>query len=535
MRNRYIACTLLLAGLSATLGSPVSAQGEHHGAAAGETGDLGELVFQNSGSPAAQPHFLRGVLLLHSFQYREAAEAFRRAQQADPGFAMAYWGEAMTYNRNFGREQDRAAAAGVLARLGGNAEEQLSRAPTAREKAYLAAVIALYGDGPKAGRDAAYASAMEQLAAAYPEDLEASAFHALALLGLHRRDLGLGMRAATIAERVFAANPRHPGAAHYLIHAYDTPMHAARGLRAATAYARLAPGAAHALHMPAHIFFRLGMWEESIEANVRSLAAERRGGRIGTHAMHWLVHAYLQQGRRDEAAAILRTLEADLVRSRLPQVRYAKAQICAVWVIETGSDRDAPCDGDIDRTGIVAVETFLEYELARGLVAARRSDLPAARGALQRMRDMIAQGRTVVSAEATPSPIDRVTEQSLQLGTLMSLQLEAALLSAEGRQEDALRRGAEAVEMEAALPFRTEPPAVPKPSRELLGELLLAVGRGDEARQQYETALERTPARIHSLVGLLQALERTGHPARAAVVREQVRRQWRRGDLPGGR
>jgi tetratricopeptide (TPR) repeat protein len=533
MRNRQLARVVRVAGLAALVCAPLAAQSDHHGAVADQNGDLGDLTFPNSGSRAAQPQFIRGVLLLHSFQYAQAAEAFRRAQQADPGFAMAYWGEAMAYNQTGWGEQDCASANGALSRLGPTPEAQLARAPTAREKAYLAAVQTLCGDGSTQDRVAAYARAMEHVATAYAEDIEARAFYASALLALPGRDEATRIRAAAIAEEVYAANPRHPGAAHYMLHAYDDPVHAPLGLRAAAAYAKLAPGSAHALHMPAHIFFRLGKWDASIDANVRSLAAERRVGRVGTHAMHWLVYAYLQQGRRDEAAALLRTLEEEMRKPQVGRtVRYAKAQICAVWVIETGSDRDAPCDGDIDRSGIVSILTFVEYDLARGLAALRRNDLAGASAASRRIRDMLTHGRSLVSPNAAASRIDQVTEKDIALGSLMSLELEAALLFAEGRQEEALRRAAEAVAMEDAATFRVEPPSVPKPPRELLAELLMAAGRVDEARQRYEAALERNPGRAHTLVGLLRALERTGDATRAADIRERLRQQWRTGEWP---
>ena len=523
--------------ITGVLGTRVAAQGEHQGMPTGELGDLGELTFANSGARVAQPHFLRGVLLLHNFQHALAAESFRLAQQADPAFALAYWGEAMTYTRNFGREQDRAAALRVLAKLGATHDEQMAKAPTPREKAYLSAVLALYGDAPKQERDASYTKAMEQLATTYPDDLEARAFHALALISLYgRTNPAATMKAAAIAEDIFAINPRHPGAAHYLIHAYDDPVHAPLGTRAALAYSKLAPGSAHALHMPAHIFFRLGMWDESIAANVRSLSAERRSGRVGTHAMHWLVHAYLQQGRREEAAALLPALEEAIKRPELsPAMRYAKAQICGAWIVETGSDRDSPCDVDIDRTGLVAIDYFVEYEMARGLVRARRGDLPAARMSLQRIADMIASGKTLVSTESAAARAEQVTEQSLQMSALMSMQLEAAIMFAEGRRSEAIQQATEAVAKADAMPFRAEPPSLPKPPRELLGELLLSAGRYEDARRQFEAALERTPGRMHTLVGLIEALEKTGKADRAAVIRGELRRLWRGGELPASK
>jgi tetratricopeptide (TPR) repeat protein len=220
-------------------------------AAVAQHADLGRLEFTNSGAPEAQEAFTRGVLLLHSFEYADAAEAFRKAQQLDPGFAMAYWGEAMTYNHSLWGEQDREAAWQVLKRLGQTQEARLAVAPTEREKKYLTAVEILYGEGTKLERDIAYAEAMRRLSERYPADDEAKAFYAVALLGTAHdgRDHTIYMRAAAQAEEVFRANPRHPGAVHYLIHSYDDPVHAPLGLRAARAYSDIAPAASHAQHM----------------------------------------------------------------------------------------------------------------------------------------------------------------------------------------------------------------------------------------------------------------------------------------------
>jgi tetratricopeptide (TPR) repeat protein len=491
-----------------------SAFAQHHEAhAAGEIRDLGHLVFESSGAPAAQPHLIRGLLLLHSFEYGQAAEAFRDAQEADPSFAMAYWGEAMTYNHTIWGEQDLAAARAVLARLGKSDEERLAKAPTAREKAYLHAIHALYGTGTKKERDAAYEAAMGKLAAAYPNDLDARAFHALSLLGLNGidRDTANYMRAASVAEEVYELNPRHPGALHYLIHAYDDPLHAPLGLRAARKYGKVAPAASHALHMPSHIFFALGMWDASIEANVASLESARRGGAIGSHPMHWLVYAYLQQGRRDDAAGLLKMLAGDLEkRSSSAPARVAQAQICATWIVETGNDEEVPCKGDIDRKGIKSIDAFTGYELARGLLFVRRNDLPAARNALKRLESLREEGRALVGAADAASRMDQVTESEIAFANVMIGELRAAILFAEGKREEALKTAAEAAAAEDRLTFEYGPPRAPKPPAELYADLLAKAGRAAEARVQYERTLQRTPGRALALAPLRTAAERVG-------------------------
>ena len=307
--------------------------------------ELGSIEFATSGSPAAQQRFLKGALLLHSFEYPDAADEFREAQRVEPGFAMAYWGEAMTYNHPLWMEQDRDAARKALERLAPTKEARRAKAPTERERMYLDAVEALYGDGEKEARDREYAAAMRRLHERFPDDLDAASLYALALLGTceRKRDTAVYMQAAAVAEEVFAKNPRHPGAAHYLIHCYDDPVHAPLGMRAARVYSKIAPAAVHALHMPSHIFFAMGMWEEAVASNEQSWAAsveraKRKGLSASDHSFHalsWLEYAYLQLGRRSDAR---RTLSSWKPTRRTAAARRPRASTrCA----PSGSSRPA--------------------------------------------------------------------------------------------------------------------------------------------------------------------------------------------------
>ena len=253
---------------------------------------LGTIHFPTSAGPAAQREFETGVLWMHSFEYDHAAAAFRRAQALEPGFAMAYWGEAMSYTHPVWNEQDLTLARATLERLGPTPAVRRARTPTAREQGWLQAVEILYGDGAKPRRDTLYARAMERLAEANPEDDEAKAFLSLALLGLNQgvRDVPTYIRAGAIAEEVFRRNPDHPGGAHYMIHAFDDPTHAPLGLRAARAYSTIAPGAAHAQHMTTHIFIALGMWDDLVAQN----EVAGRAGRLSLLALHHLARLRLR-------------------------------------------------------------------------------------------------------------------------------------------------------------------------------------------------------------------------------------------------
>src|SRR5579872_4148487 len=274
---------------------------------------LGSIRFPTSGAANAQPKFIEGVKDLHSFEFDEAAEAFHEAQRMDPDFAMAYWGEAMSYNHPLWAQLDLPAARKALERLAPTLDGRLAKARTEKEKAFLGAVNQLfYAPGDKLARDNAYSEAMARMYERWPNDDEIDVFYALSLLGTVRPgDKGFRRQAlaASICMKVFQENPDHPGAAHFIIHAFDDPDHAILALPAARAYAKIAPSAAHALHMPSHIFLRLGMWPDVIKSNIAayqsSIALIQRlhlpEGREDFHTLSWLQYANLMTGNFDEA------------------------------------------------------------------------------------------------------------------------------------------------------------------------------------------------------------------------------------------
>src|SRR6184192_4611003 len=354
-----------------------------------QTPGLGTITFPSSGAPAAQAPFIRGVLLLHSFEYQDAARAFREAQRIDPGFALAYWGEAMTYTHPLWDEQDVNAARASLQRLGLTPQARRAKAPTPREQAYLDAVEILYGDGPKARRDTAYSRAMERLVARFPADREAQVFYAASLLGLSQgvRNVPTYMRAATIVGRVFRDNPDHPGAAHLLIHCYDDPIHAPLGLAAARAYSKIAPDAAHAQHMTTHIFLALGMWDEVVSQNEIASGGDRAAW-TPHHYTEWLGYGYLQQGRYQEALQHLELMHQNMNQAR--RGRPVLAEMRADYVVNT-ERWDSPClQWSIDLTGVRARDAAVDVFVA-GLSALKRGDR---RGAERGLADLAAVNRS---------------------------------------------------------------------------------------------------------------------------------------------
>ncbi|HEX9944524.1 MAG TPA: tetratricopeptide repeat protein [Thermoanaerobaculia bacterium] len=508
--------------------------------AARAASDLGKVDFPTSGSPAAQAHFLRGVAALHSFWYDEAADAFRAAQKAEPGFAMAYWGEAMTYNHPIWSEQDRDAALAALARLAPTREARAARAPTEKEKAFLDAVEALYGDGDKEARDAAYAEAMRRVHERWPDDFEAASFYALSLIGPaltgppgELRDRPL-IQAAALLEELFDRNPEHPGVVHYLIHAYDDPLHAPLGLRAARVYAKVAPAAHHALHMPSHIFVQLGDWASAASSNEAAWAAsvdwvKRRGLAIDKrdfHSLSWLAYAYLQQGRYGKARETLEIARQAARESDSPRIASTVQEMEARYAVETRTPVKVPAAAEsADAPGCHGTGAMRHGRgegtrwLALGLAAARSGDLATAEEAASRLRTLASQGEGE----------DRYRDGAIRVA---EKEVSALVLLGKGSTEEALKLLAEAVEMEARMAPPSGPPEPVKPSHELYGEVLLAQGRAEQAARQFEAALLRMPNRTASLLGAARAAVKLGDEEAARRRYGKLAEIWRQAD-PG--
>ena len=503
----------------------VALHAETPGAAA-KPGVFGQVDFANSGAKAAQADFAAGMALLHDFEYPAAAEAFRRAQEADPGFAMAYWGEAMTYNHPVWMQQDAAAARAALARLAPTAAERLAKAPTAREKAWLGAVEILYADdgagsetaeAQKRARDLRYAAAMAKLRTSYPDDVDAVAFDALAILGTAHagRDVPSYMRAAGLLEEAWMQHREHPGLLHYLIHCYDDPTHAPLGLRAAHLYAQIAPDAGHAIHMTSHIFLALGLWRETVDTNVAAIAAVNRmraaqgkgPARCG-HYPNWLGYAYRQLGQFEQAKEVLAACRAAAEEEK-PAVEAGHsmdpddslgasfANMRLGYLLESGDTQ-----GEVAKWALPPVagpSARLDFAFARALAAIARRD---AGETAQAMADLETVGREVAAVEIAknePDPSYRTRPEIFRL--------EAAGLLAESRRDFA---GAEkllrqAVALEEGLPVAFGPPTIDQPTHELLGNFLLRRERRDEARAEFATALAAAPGRRLAAQGLAAA------------------------------
>jgi len=490
-------------------------------AAASGPNEVGEVSFENSGAAAAQAPFLRGLAQLHNFEYDDAASHFREAQRIDPGFAMAYWGEAMTKNHGIWHEQDQGAALAVLSRLAASPAERQTKAPTERERLYLAAVDTLYGDGSKEERDQKYMSEMARLHQRHPADVDAAAFYALAILSSAEqgRDFAIYMRAAAVLEEAFAQHPRHPGVVHYLIHSYDDPIHAPLGLRPARIYAQLAPDAGHAQHMTSHIFLALGMWDDVVRANETAAGvvshhrelAGRPPGLCG-HYNEWLLYGYLQLNRISDARRVLEGCR-----------RQAEHQ-AATLALKTDA-RGNLDTASIDSYAVMRAHFLISSELWDDEVA--RWSLPAGVFPLARFAfdytDTLAAykssqfnrarqvlGRAAEDAKLAAAWLDQNKEGDPERRgdiTLMADQLRALHGSSKPDAPTTLAALQAVAAKERGLPLEFGPPAIYKPTEELLGETYLQMHQPQEARRAFEADLARAPGRRLGMQGLARAQE----------------------------
>lgn len=476
---------------------------------------LGILDFPNSGAAAAQDAFSRGVMLLHSFEFDDAHSAFLAAQAIDSGFAMAIWGEAMTFNHPLWAEQDREEALKALAKLGPRG----SLRATEHEQRYLDAAATLYGEGSKQQRDIAYMEAMRSLQEDYPDDLEAAAFYGLSILSsVYERDFRTYMKAASVLEEVFAKQPQHPGAAHYLIHSYDDQIHAPLGLRAARAYNKIAPSATHAQHMVSHIYMSLGMWDEVVTANQNAVRVSedslRRAGKPVAnrrkHALSWLQYALLQQGRVEEALETMRTMHNDIAEVQNSNQQYHNTLMRSIYIIE---DPTAEQILDTQDTRKVPLDDKAVEAFASGFRYVALNDLDSARYELESLQKNIVAAKVLSVAEGLHEDDNATSEDGYNIATIFARELQALIYFREGDAETALQLLADAAEDENARPMEYGPPYVSKPSSELMGEMLLTLDRPGEAIAHFETALERSTGRTLSLLGLARAQEAAGDPA----------------------
>ena len=490
-----IALALLFVGCQGEP-TPGAEEGESAGAPVAQS-EVGSVAFPTSCSAQVQSDFEEAVAMLHSFWFEEAADAFRAVADEDPYCAMAYWGLAMN---SWGNPMTRAAPSAERTQEAVQAVERtrdLGTDATERERMYIEAAAALWDNHDRVGhieRMRAHEEAMRAVMEAYPDDEEAAIFYARIVVGnAPPTDLTYSrqLHAAAILEPLLQAQPDHPGLAHYLIHAFDAPATAEEGLDAALRYADIAPAAPHALHMPTHIFTRLGYWEESVELNARSAQAEPNPD-AAVHPLDYMVYAYLQLGMDEAAREVVEraTSSTDAFYGGLIGYNFTAMQ--ARFTLER--------DRWIEAAELPLAENVPAFILgvtrfARA-VGAARGDRPE-----QAVQELAALA--VLRDETSASGDDYWT-------TVLEAQRLAAsawLAHAEGNDEEALRLATEGAQLEATVEKHPVTPGPILPARELLADLLMELDRPADALRAYETTLEQEPRRARSHFGAARAAE----------------------------
>jgi hypothetical protein len=497
-------------------------------------------------SPAVAADFDRALALLHNFWYVRALERFNQILENDPGCAMAYWGAAMTYNHPFWDPPSQAdeTAAWALVQKGLSASEV-----SPREKLYLAAVAALYKDagaGRKSARDQSYRDAMAAAYAQYPDD-ETALFYGLSILGaIPEGSHGFEQqeKAARLFEAVYARHPDHPGALHYLIHAYDDPLHAQQGLKAARAYAQAAAAVPHALHMPSHIFTRLGYWDESAATNLRgwevSEADVKRAGESGAyrdyHNLNYLEYAYIQLGRFrdaqhtvDIAAAQYRALPDKKTAPDTPELQSRHVRGRTIYAVP-----DRVVYGYFDMLTRLLVEAGRWDEAAKIPLLVSSRDFIAAK--LQWEAKAASVRRDATTAKAAAAKLGTLSQEPGQhpfaklIITLQAKEAEAFAAQAEGDAESAVMRLKEAVAIEDSIDDLSQPPYPIIPAAELSGNLLLDLNRPAEAAPYFRKTLQRTPNRPKAIFGLARAAQALGDNVTARERYQEFLSIWKNAD-----
>ncbi len=502
----FLTCSLVCSALTLVATADDEHGHNHHEDIT--TAQLGMVNFPVSCAPDVHKPFERGIALLHSFWYEEAEKEFQNVAAHDPECAMAHWGIAMSLWHQLWNEPDEKVLLDGLDEVQEAQGNNGSKTP--REQAYIAAMAAFYSGSKKLGFEArakAYSDAMKKVYEDYPDDHEAAAFYALSLLASEPHDdttFASRKQAAAILEKLFAIEPDHPGVAHYLIHAYDKPQLAELGLPAARRYAQIAPAAPHALHMPSHIFARVGLWQDDINSNLASIAASRKTAAMGMggeghqfHAMSFLFYAYMQNGRDAEARALIEEIRSmpnkkdDMYGKDYDPHLATLAHLSALYPVEMHDWAAAAALPPME------VEGTAEYSviyLSRAIGSAhlhKADDVRQDIAAIENLHEKLAKRKSEF-ADAVAG--DRK-------------EAEAWLAFAQGKYDDAVEALRPIADKEDSV--GDEPDGIP--AREMIANILLEAKRPQEALAAFQTDLKFNPNRFNGLYGAAQAAEAAGH------------------------
>jgi tetratricopeptide (TPR) repeat protein len=503
---KRLAWLLLLSLLCAFPAFADDEQGHQHHEDLNET-QLGTVRFPVSCAAAVQKPFQRGVALLHSFWYEEAEKEFLQIAKDDRHCAMAHWGVAMSLWHQLWNQPDETVIARGLDEV--HKAQAEDNKVTARERDYIAAIAAFYDNSAKFDHDTrarAYSDAMQKVYQNYPDDHEAAVFYALSLLASDPHEdptFARRRQAAAILEKLFAIEPDHPGVAHYLIHAYDKPQLAELGIAAARRYAQVAPAAPHALHMPSHIFARVGLWQDDIKSNLASIAATRQSAAMHMggeghqfHAMDFLFYAYLQSGREADARALIEEVKKmpamhDMYGLGFDPHEATLAQFNALYPIEM---RDWAAAAAVTPTEVPGTAAGSMGYWAKAIGSAHLGNADDVRkdlAAIERIHQRLVDTKKKDFAEAAESDLK---------------QAQAWLAFAEGKYDDAVEALRPIADKEDSL--GDEPQGIP--TREMIADMLLEAKRPQQALAEYQTDLKLNPNRFNGLSGAARAAEQAG-------------------------
>lgn len=488
-----------------------------------ENNQLGKIFISVSGNKNALPSFEKGLLLLHSFEYEDAREAFQEAYQKDANMAMAYWGEAMTYNHSLWQQQNYEAAKTTLSKL--NASKAKKNISPLEEDLIKSVEILYQPKKEKAERDVAYSKFMEDLHKKYPNNQEVAAFYALSLLGAvpEGRDDEMYGKGARIAQGILDENPNHPGALHYLIHSYDDPTHAALALDAANSYAKVAPDASHALHMPSHIYVAMGMWDQVISSNIDSYQAsvsrkERKkldNDALGYHAFHWLEYGYLQKDNPAEAKKMVLEMKQFTEQKPSKVARTHLVFLKGTYLNETDEWEGEVADIPIEISDL-NISIRSQYHFLEGMKAYKKNDSIALKVIIDRIKQdqqresyIVSQGSSSLCSNVSR---DEATETDLKLSIIRQEQLLGLLAILKKDTEIAETHFLKSIQTEENISFSYGPPVIQKPTYELYADWLVTQNRLEEAAEYYRLSLKQGPKRLRGLKGL----ELTKHDQKAA-------------------
>jgi len=529
--NCFLFCTLLLFSCAK------SRQNDSNQKQVETAEKLGNVDMVVSGKVIALPYFEKGLLLLHSFEYEDSRTAFLKAQELDTTFAMAYWGEAMTYNHTLWHRQEQEKAIAALNKLAPTSEERASLIKTKIEKDFFNAAEILFGQGTKYERDLAYSDYLEKMTKKYPEHNEVSAFYAISLLGASRngRDNELYDKSARIVQGIIQENPSHPGALHYLIHSYDDPVHAHLAKSAADSYSKVAPDAAHALHMPSHIYVALGRWDDVVTSNIASWnASVKRMERmeLGTsarsfHAFNWLQYGLLQRGETEKASKILE----DMVRyTNDDPSKVARGYLIAMkgaQLVETNDWTSATATielkGDdlnlIKKAQCLFIEGMKAFHTKNTTVLAEH--IEKVTGIRKRAQNLVGDsGFAMCSAGGYANKPPNQLE--IDMVQVMEMELKAYQATLNDQPEIAAEWFEKGMQLDETLSYSFGPPAILKPVHEAYGEWLLEAGQNQKALSIFNKALERQPRRLLSLQGKKLAAELLNDKKALAATQKEL-------------